>query len=56
LLDGQRWAARWVAQRIQDVREYAAKIGADERAALEDGLAERAAQFRASGGEHYRQE
>ncbi|MFB9066924.1 phosphomethylpyrimidine synthase ThiC [Pseudofulvimonas gallinarii] len=39
----------------QDVRDYAASIGADETAALEAGMAEKAAQFRAEGAEVYRQ-
>ncbi|MBX3725408.1 MAG: phosphomethylpyrimidine synthase ThiC [Xanthomonadales bacterium] len=39
----------------QDVRDYAAKIGADEAAALEAGLADKAAQFRQAGGELYRE-
>jgi phosphomethylpyrimidine synthase len=37
----------------QDVRDYAAKIGADEQAALAAGMAEKAAQFRQAGGEVY---
>ncbi len=38
----------------QDVRDYAAKIGADERAALDAGMAEKASQFRSEGAELYR--
>ncbi|TDU30978.1 hydroxymethylpyrimidine synthase [Panacagrimonas perspica] len=38
----------------QDVREYAAKIGADEKAALEKGMEEKSAQFRDAGSEVYR--
>jgi phosphomethylpyrimidine synthase len=39
----------------QDVRDYAAKIGADERAALAAGMAEKASQFRDEGAEIYRE-
>ncbi|MGQ0618558.1 MAG: phosphomethylpyrimidine synthase ThiC [Panacagrimonas sp.] len=38
----------------QDVRDYAAKIGADEKAALEQGMAEKSAEFRQAGAEVYR--
>jgi phosphomethylpyrimidine synthase len=38
----------------QDVRDYAAKIGADEKAALEKGMAEKSAEFREQGAEVYR--
>ncbi len=38
----------------QDVRDYAAKIGADEQAALEQGMAEKAAEFKQIGAELYR--
>ncbi|MEQ1437955.1 phosphomethylpyrimidine synthase ThiC [Fontimonas sp. SYSU GA230001] len=38
----------------QDVRDYAAKVGADAQAALEKGLAEKAEQFRQTGAEVYR--
>ena len=37
----------------QDVRDYAAKLGTDEQAAIDAGLAEKAAEFRASGGDVY---
>src|SRR5687767_2672017 len=37
----------------EDVRKYAAAQGVDERAALERGLAEKSAEFRARGGELY---
>ncbi|GLQ91777.1 phosphomethylpyrimidine synthase ThiC [Dyella acidisoli] len=37
----------------QDVRDYAAEHGMDESAALEDGMAEKAAEFRAQGAEVY---
>ncbi len=40
----------------QDVRDYAAKLGTDEQAALETGMAEKAREFREQGGEVYRQE
>jgi phosphomethylpyrimidine synthase len=36
------------------VRDYAAKLGTDEQAALEAGMAEKAAEFREQGGEVYR--
>ena len=38
----------------QDVRDYAAKIGADEKAALEQGMAEKSAEFKQQGAEVYR--
>ncbi|MDB5986239.1 MAG: thiC, partial [Nevskia sp.] len=38
----------------QDVRDYAAKIGADEQAALAKGMAEKSAEFREQGAEVYR--
>ncbi|MGH8446660.1 MAG: phosphomethylpyrimidine synthase ThiC, partial [Solimonas sp.] len=38
----------------QDVREYAARIGADEKAALEKGMAEKSAEFKQGGAEVYR--
>ncbi|MDI3259280.1 MAG: phosphomethylpyrimidine synthase ThiC [Sinobacteraceae bacterium] len=38
----------------QDVREYAASIGADAHTALARGLAEKSAEFRAGGAEVYR--
>jgi phosphomethylpyrimidine synthase len=38
----------------QDVRDYAAKVGAEEATALEQGMAEKAAEFRRQGGEVYR--
>jgi phosphomethylpyrimidine synthase len=38
----------------QDVREYAESQGMDEQAALEKGMAEKAAEFRAQGAEIYR--
>jgi phosphomethylpyrimidine synthase len=37
----------------QEVREYAAKKGLDEAAALEEGLKEKAEEFRKSGSEIY---
>jgi phosphomethylpyrimidine synthase len=37
----------------QDVRDYAAKIGADEQAALEKGMAEKSEEFKKSGAEVY---
>jgi phosphomethylpyrimidine synthase len=41
----------------QDVRDYAAQKGvADEAAALEQGMAEKAAQFREFGSEIYQPE
>ena len=40
----------------QDVRDYAKNHGVDETAALEKGMAEKAAQFRAGGAEIYRAE
>ncbi|HEV8258008.1 MAG TPA: hypothetical protein VGR42_13615, partial [Casimicrobiaceae bacterium] len=38
----------------QDVREYAAKLGVDEAAALEKGMEAKAVEFVQSGGEIYR--
>ena len=38
----------------QDVREYAAQQGVDAQAALEQGMAEKAAEFRAQGAQIYR--
>ena len=38
----------------QDVRDYAAENGLDEQAALVEGMAEKAAEFRAAGAEVYR--
>ena len=38
----------------QDVRDYAAEHGLDERAALEAGMAGKAAEFREQGAEVYR--
>ena len=38
----------------QDVRDYAARIGADDAAALDAGMAEKAVEFLAQGGEVYR--
>ncbi|MBX6421272.1 MAG: phosphomethylpyrimidine synthase ThiC [Nevskia sp.] len=38
----------------QDVREYAARIGADAHTALARGMAEKSAEFRAGGAEVYR--
>ena len=40
----------------QDVRDYAKEHGVDETAALEKGMAEKAAQFREGGAEIYRAE
>ncbi|QAU24132.1 phosphomethylpyrimidine synthase ThiC [Dyella sp. M7H15-1] len=37
----------------QDVRDYAAEHGVDEAAALDEGMAEKAAEFRAQGAEVY---
>ena len=37
----------------QDVRDYAAEHGVDETAALDEGMAEKAAEFRAQGAEVY---
>ncbi|MEO6269318.1 MAG: phosphomethylpyrimidine synthase ThiC, partial [Lautropia sp.] len=37
----------------QEVREYAAKKGVEEREALERGMAEKSAEFKAAGGELY---
>ncbi|WP_281784259.1 phosphomethylpyrimidine synthase ThiC [Sinimarinibacterium flocculans] len=39
----------------QDVRDYAAKVGADERSALEQGMSEKSEEFRRQGAEVYRQ-
>jgi len=38
----------------QDVRDYAAKVGADEQAALAQGMAEKSAEFKQQGAEVYR--
>jgi phosphomethylpyrimidine synthase len=38
----------------QDVRDYAAKVGADEQAALEQGMAEKSEEFKRQGAEVYR--
>ncbi|MGH8456245.1 MAG: phosphomethylpyrimidine synthase ThiC [Stenotrophobium sp.] len=38
----------------QDVRDYAAKIGADEQAALKKGMEEKSAEFKQQGAEVYR--
>ena len=38
----------------QDVRDYAAKIGTDEKVALEKGMADKSAEFREAGAEVYR--
>ncbi|HVT36930.1 MAG TPA: phosphomethylpyrimidine synthase ThiC [Nevskiaceae bacterium] len=38
----------------QDVRDYAAKQGLDEKSALDRGMAEKAAEFKQSGAEVYR--
>ncbi|TXH02665.1 MAG: phosphomethylpyrimidine synthase ThiC, partial [Nevskiaceae bacterium] len=38
----------------QDVRDYAARIGADEQAALAKGMEEKSAQFKQQGAEVYR--
>ncbi|TAH44777.1 MAG: phosphomethylpyrimidine synthase ThiC [Gammaproteobacteria bacterium] len=38
----------------QDVRDYAAKLGTDEKSALEAGMLEKAIEFREQGGEVYR--
>jgi phosphomethylpyrimidine synthase len=40
----------------QDVRDYAAEHGVDETAALDAGMAEKAAEFRAAGAQVYRPE
>ncbi len=40
----------------QDVRDYAAQHGVDETAALEAGMAEKSAEFRAQGAQVYRKE
>jgi len=40
----------------QDVRDYAAKIGADEKKALALGMEEKAKEFVESGAEIYRKE
>ena len=40
----------------QDVRDYAAKVGLDEQAALSEGLKEKAAEFVAAGAEIYQGE
>jgi phosphomethylpyrimidine synthase len=45
---------QFCAMRItQDVRDYAARAGIGEQSAIERGLKEKAAEFRASGGEIY---
>ncbi len=38
----------------QDVRDYAAKVGANEQAALEQGMAEKSEEFKRAGAEVYR--
>jgi phosphomethylpyrimidine synthase len=38
----------------QDVRDYAREHGVDETGALDQGMAEKAAEFREHGGEVYR--
>jgi phosphomethylpyrimidine synthase len=40
----------------QDVRDYAAKIGADEQAALAKGMAEKSEEFKNSGAEVYQKQ
>jgi phosphomethylpyrimidine synthase len=40
----------------QEVRDYAAQQGVDEKAALEKGMAEKAGEFREQGGEVYRRD
>jgi phosphomethylpyrimidine synthase len=40
----------------QDVRDFAAKIGADESAALQKGMEQKSAEFRESGAEVYHQQ
>jgi phosphomethylpyrimidine synthase len=40
----------------QDVRDFAAEQGLDERAALEKGMADKAREFREQGAEIYRPE
>jgi phosphomethylpyrimidine synthase len=40
----------------QDVRDYAAKIGAAEAEALEKGLQDKALEFRKGGAELYRRD
>ena len=37
----------------QDVRDYAAKLGVDEKAALAKGMEEKSAEFKASGAKVY---
>ena len=37
----------------QDVRDYAAKKGLEEAAAIDEGMAEKSAEFRSAGGELY---
>jgi phosphomethylpyrimidine synthase len=39
----------------QDVRDYAAEHGVEETAALEEGMAEKSAEFRAAGAQVYHQ-
>ena len=38
----------------QDVRDYAAKLGVDEKAALEQGMAEKSQEFKAKGAQVYK--
>ncbi|MDE2148582.1 MAG: phosphomethylpyrimidine synthase ThiC [Gammaproteobacteria bacterium] len=38
----------------QDVRDYAARLGTDDRSALDRGMAEKAEEFRRAGGKLYR--
>lgn len=40
----------------QDVREYAAKVGVDEKSAVEKGLAQKAEEFRQAGSEVYQRD
>ena len=39
----------------QDVRDYAAEHGVEETAALQEGMAEKSAEFRAQGAQVYHQ-
>jgi phosphomethylpyrimidine synthase len=39
----------------QDVREYAAKVGVTDQAALEAGMKEKAEEFKKSGGKIYQE-
>jgi phosphomethylpyrimidine synthase len=39
----------------QDVRDYAAKVGVSEQAAIEAGMQEKAEEFRQSGGKIYQE-